>query len=803
VKAPIEYAHQNLLIGSNNYAGLYRLNTVSYPFLSSSDKRTWLSRLARFAFSVGADFSLYRVTRAYPASSYPAQAMAMLDARHQDPENWRALLETHKNHLEGLQSFLPEIYLAITLPGEFTKKTTTTGLINQGRRLVENALGVASPMPILASQLETLVDEEDRAFHRASAILPMERATVRELQWLFRRAECRGLEEPGLEEFWKPNALIVDTPEGGMGYQPLKHTIERLMNGSIEEDSNGLVVESEAGKSYQAMLGLGALPEESLFPGGAELLFTPLEGVDFPVDVVMHCRWIGNADARSKVKRRIIDADVAFGEQMTSEYGPMSLSVEENRLLARELNAYLESNERPPLLDMSISLACWATTPGERSKRVETLRHRYGRVELHLPRKLQESLYYDFLPRADVGRVRTYADILTVEQFAALMPIGTHEAGSARGAYIGRTVTGGRRPIKFDITEASRTGRPPSILAAGSLGSGKTIFAELLAIQAERRGSIIVDFDPKPDHNLENVPELAKRGVQVIELAGKEEYRGLLDPLTVAPDGLREDLAASYLIELLPASPPVWETQIRKAVKEVLTQPEPGCLKVIEHLLNTKSSDAQAAGEALEVWSDTGLARLGFGNGVLIQDHVRKPVTTIKAPGLSLPAPGVLVPSSPSERIGLATLKLIAAFTMRLVQGDRSVHKVVLFDEAWFLLASSDGRNLIDRLNRMGRSENATLILATQGLVEVGDIENLIGTRFIFGQETVTNAKRGLEILGMDHEDRGLIERVRGYRRGRCLMRDIHGRVAELQIDPVSHELLEILDTNPKAAVAA
>ena len=138
-------------------------------------------------------------------------------------------------------------------------------------------------------------------------------------------------------------------------------------------------------------------------------------------------------------------------------------------------------------------------------------------------------------------------------------------AGSERGVLIGRTVSGGLRPVKFDVTEASRTGRPPSMLLAGTLGSGKTIAAELLAFQAERRGSLVVDVDPKPDHNLEGLPELAGR-VHVIELSGDERYRGLLDPLAVAPEALREDLASSYLIDLLPQAPPAWETQIRKAV---------------------------------------------------------------------------------------------------------------------------------------------------------------------------------------------------------------------------------------------
>ena len=225
---------------------------------------------------------------------------------------------------------------------------------------------------------------------------------------------------------------------------------------------------------------------------------------------------------------------------------------------------------------------------------------------------------------------------------------------------------------------------------------------------------------------------------------------------------------------------------------------------MLELLLASPDSDARAAGEALSVWADSGVARLGFGDGERARVAAQRPVTTIKARGLSLPAPGIArADYDQAERLGVATLKLIAAYAMRLVAGDRSVHKVVLFDEAWFLLASRDGRRLIDRLNRLGRAENATLILATQQLTDVGEIENLIGTRFIFGQETAAEARRALELLGLDPDDRALVERVRSYRRGRCLMRDIDDRVAELQIEPVHEHLLRILDTSPGARPVA
>jgi hypothetical protein len=799
---PLRYVHQNVLIGHGEArAALYRVDTISYPFLAAADKREWLRRLARFAFSAEADFSLWRVCRAYPADQYAIEAHSLLDDREQSAIVWRKYLKGHEAHLRQLRSFVPEVYLAVSLTTGGGSGVTRG--FDRVRQRVESLFGVSRPLPIAATELEALIVAEERALRRAEACLPLRRATTRELQWLLRRACSRGVAEPLLDRHWEPAALIVETANGRPAYEPLRSDLIRHVNAPVYEHERSLVVDAEEGRSHQALLALGALPEEAEFPGGAELLFSPLESLSFPVDAVVHARWLGNREAIARVRRRIIDADVAFAEQLSSSHGPLSYSAEENRQLARELDAYLQSHERPPLLNCAISLAVGADSRDELEQRVAALVHRYGTVALHRPLGLQPALFLDHLPRADGGAVRDYADVLTIEQFGALMPIGTHQAGSDRGVYIGRTVTGGARPVRFDITEASRTGRPPSILLAGTLGSGKTIAAELLAYQAERRGSLVVDVDPKPDHNFEGLPELDKR-VHVIELSGQDRYRGLLDPLVVAPEALREDLASSYLMELLPQAPPAWETHVRKAVRTVLEHQHPSCLRVVDVLLHTPDADARAVGDALAVWSESGVARLGFGDGTSERIAASRPVTSIKARGLSLPAPGIPRGDyDQAERLGVATLKLIAAYAMRLVSGDRSIHKVVLFDEAWFLLASRDGRRLIDRLNRLGRAENATLILATQQLTDVGDIENLIGTRFIFGQETAAEARRALELLGLDPEDRAMVERVRAYRRGRCLMRDIDDRVAELQIEPVYDHLLRVLDTSPGARLEA
>ena len=114
------------------------------------------------------------------------------------------------------------------------------------------------------------------------ACLPVRRATTRELQWLLRRAACRGVAEPALDDHWEPSALIVETADGQPAYEPLGTDLVRHANAPVLEHDRSLVVDAEEGRSHQAMLGMGALPEESEFPGGAELLFAPLEALAVP-----------------------------------------------------------------------------------------------------------------------------------------------------------------------------------------------------------------------------------------------------------------------------------------------------------------------------------------------------------------------------------------------------------------------------------------------------------------------------------------------------------------------------------------
>jgi hypothetical protein len=608
---PLRYARRNLLVGAGgDAAALYRAEPVSYPFIPTSEKWALLHRIERFGHLVGADFSIWRVQRSYPAERYAEELAPSADERHADSAGWRRYLEGHQERLAELDSHLPEIYLAVSL-AEPAKGYVRS--LDRARRRVEELAGVGGPRPISGAEMEALAAAEERAFARLAGLARLRRATTRELQWLLRRGGCRGIAEPELEGAWEPDALIVEG-EGSASYEPLEHDLWRCANQPMSEDPAeppSLEVEAEEGRSFQAFLCAGSLAEEAEFPGSAELLFAPLEGAGFPVDAVLHAHWIGNREAIGQVRKRILDVEHAYREQVQGAQAGPGWQAEEDRELAREFEAILSSSAHPPMLRAYASLAVGAAERPELERRVEVLRERFGEVRLHRPRGLQHRLFFDHLPRTDAGAVSDYRQQMTVEQLGAMVPVASNEVGSRSGPYIGHTTAGNPRPVRYDATEAPRTSRAPGVLLAGTPGSGKTIGGEAIAYAAAARGSLVVTFDPKPDHNLEGAPRLEGK-VEVLELSGQPDNRGKLDPLQVGLPELREELASSYLIELLRDPPASWEVAIDRAVRDAVRAGEESLLCVVERLRSSEGEAAREAGEALEVLSDFGLARLGF-----------------------------------------------------------------------------------------------------------------------------------------------------------------------------------------------
>lgn len=804
---PITFVHRNLVWGRDREEvwAVYRLAMAPYEGRIRREKIDLLADLAMAGAALERDFTLLRVTRPWSVDAYVRGARLTLDRRHGHAERWHAYLDAQRDMLDARGIARPEAYLSVRLSGSArTIEERLAAVLGAARRRdrsqLRRLLGLDDPRAISRRELERLLDDERRVSLSLIDYLDCEPASTRELQWLIRRGLCRGVGEPEIDEQFLPQALVLDD-DGEQRFVPLEHDLLRLFDAPITIEPRGLLVESELGDSHQAFLTFGALPDAVEFPGRrAELLFAPLEALDFPVDAAFSARFVPNDAALALTRKRIIDADNIWREENLGDHGPGAQTAERPQA-ARELEQYLTDGARPPLLRAAISLAVGAPTRDELEQRVERVRREYaGAPKLMRPLGDQLRLFCGHLP-GQPSTVPDYDDYLTVEQFGAMVPIATSAVGSGAGPYIGRTLSATGQPVLLDLSEAARASRPPSILCAGTPGGGKTMLLQLLLYQAFLQGSVICDIDPKGDHRLCDLPGLAEH-TEVIELAGHERWRGLLDPLRIGDDDAREDLATNFLIDLLPAPfPAEWRTEIRRAVQAVVAANRiktPSCRHVLHALAGGSDDVARAAGRAIEVYADTGLAQLGFA----AQDSPpplagSKQITSIRIRRLPRPLPGTPRSElSEDERIGQAVLRLLAAYAMRLMSTDRTRHKVLGFDEAWFLLQDAAGRRLVEHLNRWGRSEFATPILLTHLIADVEEIDNLIGARFIFGQESDSEAAKALALLRLDADDERLRQRLLSYREGRAMFRDYDGRVAAIHVDPGA-ELLAAFDTTP------
>ena len=151
----------------------------SYPFKAVADKWVEMRRLERLAITIGADFSLWRVQRAYPADRYIAQVDELLDDRHQDPADWHAYLAGHVERLTSMASHVPELYLAVSVK-DAAPSRFGGGLVratDRIRRRVEDLAGIGEPQPVSHSELVALATSEQEVYDRLLTIYGVSHAS--------------------------------------------------------------------------------------------------------------------------------------------------------------------------------------------------------------------------------------------------------------------------------------------------------------------------------------------------------------------------------------------------------------------------------------------------------------------------------------------------------------------------------------------------------------------------------------------------------------------------------------------------
>jgi hypothetical protein len=811
VSIPISFVDGNIVFGESltDAWAAFSLPCSSYQWLTEEAKHARFGALVGALEALEADVQILRVCRAWGADRYLSEVQR-LGPPGELTRARRDYLSAQVEHLRDCGAAEPHVFLLVSLrePERDVSSYVSRAAEQHPREWLRSLRRALSPRDgrlLRASELEAMRLRADQLHARLADHLAARPARGIELQWLVRRGFCRALGEPQLDELHEPRALAFEC-NGEAVLAPLEGDVVRWADGLVEHCGRCLRIDSELGESWQAQLVLGALPERAAFPSPrVELLFAPLESLPFAVDATLCARFLPNELALRIARRRVQDADQIVRAESDGDQGVSDLGYQRT-LQARELLSHLQASSRPPLLRATIALAIGARDEQELEERVEACRRAYGEIRLHRPLGDQLALFCQHLP-GQRTRVAGYDDTLTSEQVAAMMPTATHAVGSRRGFYLGHTLSGSRRPVRFHLREGSERDRNTAILSVGALGSGKTTLAQKLQYEAFLQGARVIDCDPKGDHRFHLLEEVAPRA-ETIALRPDPALRGMLDPLRVAPEHLRQEAAVSFLRDLLPArAEAAWETAVIGAVDAVLRRArEPSCLEVVRALREGSDSEAQV-GEALAVYARSGIAQLGFADPqVALAPVGERQVTYIPIRDLPAPEPGTRRSEyTQAERVGVQIVRLIAMFAMHLLASERGRLKVFCFDEGWRLLGDPVGRALLASLQRMGRSELAVPIVCTQLVTDalIGEresLENLLGATFVFGMRSEGEAARALALLGLDPEDRRARERLLEMDAGRCLLRDHAGRVEAVQVELVAPALLRAFSTTPAAS---
>jgi AAA-like domain len=814
VRAPIAFVYGNCVFaqGLDDGWAAFAVEVSSYAWLTEEAKRTRFVALLGALEALEADVQILRVCRHWQLHGYAQE----LDGRHDPPSGVprpharlrRRYVAEHLRRLGEIGRAQPAMYMLVSLrdPERDVASYVSRAAERHPREIIRDigrALSVGNRRLLKASELERARVSADQAHARLADLLPVRQARTVELQWLIRRAFCRGLGEPLVDGLHEPRALVFER-NGEAVLAPLEGDVMRWLDGYVEHRGRALKIESELGTSWQAQLVMGALPERVQFPGArAELMFAPPESLPFGIDLSLNVRYLPNELALRIARRRIQDADQIVRAESDGEQGVTDLGYERTQE-ARDLLAYLQASSRPPLLRATIAIALGAPAEAELEERVEMCRRAYGEIRLHRPLGDQLELFVQHLP-AQRTRVAGYDDTLTAEQVAAMMPTATHVAGSHKGFYLGHTLSGSRQPVRFNLREGSDRNRNATILSVGALGSGKTTLAQKLQYEGFLLGARVVDCDPKGDHRFHLLEDVAPH-TESVTLRPDPALRGVLDPLRVAPPHLRQDAAVSFLRDLLPErAEPTWETAVVSAVDRVLERSRaPTCLEVVKALSDGDETETRV-GRTLEVYARSGLTQLGFADcSVRLPAVGQRQVTYLPIRDLPGPEPGARRSEySQAERVGEQIVRLIAMFAMHLMGAERERLKLFCFDEGWRLLGDPVGRSLLASLQRMGRSELAVPIICTQLVTDtlIGEresLENLLGATFVFGMRAEAEAARALTLLGLDPEDSRSRASLLELDAGRCLFRDHAGRVEAIQVDLVAPSLLRALSTTPE-----
>ncbi|MGH9185401.1 MAG: VirB4 family type IV secretion system protein [Acidimicrobiales bacterium] len=780
MRLALEYLEEGLTLGRHDVWAWFLIPTRSYDLVSDEHRMAEARALALGITALGhgttntAECHLLVAHRPVIAERWVTE----LDEGTPQPRpGWENYLAQLEQHVDAAAFGERRVYLGVRL-GDRRRGWPSI------RHRVEEAAGVASSR-ITNRELggwRPKVELACRAL--AGSGLDPRPASADDLRWLVQRAFHRGLAAPPL--------LPASKASGG--------SLHTLAEGTVHNARRGLRIEQPTGERHVAFLTVARMPERLRFPGQEWLSQTDLLGPH--VDASVRFRVVPARQAALAAGRKLAEAwDQA--RNITGVDGGLPLSLAEVAVQAEELEHSL-TRDGVPLVDTQISLGVSASSADRLEAAVVDAVELYADlgIELARPSGDQLSLFVQSLP-GERWRTPAYLQRMPPITLAGAMPHATVSLGDGFGPYLGHTSGRSRTPVHFDPLRAALLNHPTGVAITGAPGGGKTTLAQLLTYQMALRGAWVLTIDPKGDGTgLGGLHGLGRADVHRLG----PDHAGLLDPFAVAAGSGEGAVLAIDTCRLLlpPGVNPDQEAALVTACRDAARGDDPSLLGVVHSLASHPSLVAKRLGAALEAYSDLPVASLCFAPGGAGREAVGSldpsdALSVFTFAGLQFPAQGTPRDDfSLGDRLAVAVLHLVTALAARLADASRMQAKAIVLDEAWALTSSAQGRALVQRLARTGRSKNVALLLISQNAGDFLDeqVTNCFSAKFAFRSTQDDEVRAVLRLLGVPATADN-ISAIRDLGNGECVMADIDGRVGTTRIELVLPQLATAFDTTP------
>ena len=818
IEFPIKYFEGNLVFSQDGSCwAYYELEGYNYDFLADDEKDFIFTKIKAFFWQI------------------------QLDAHSLIVPNFQSIKETHDRfktkltgplkkaatkHMDDAASQLEKMlgkegteyrfFIGVKLQKpEVIKSSIFQDIKEAWKEFISRAHDVAGfdTPEMIEDEINRYKKAERRVHNKVNTRLKAEPVTEEDIQWLIRRNFYRGMSKSPILKNWSPEYTVhfKEYEEGEITVRrPLFYDVLRLSEGLVDDSPKRSlilkqIIHGDEVQGHVAFLTVANVPYEMEFPG-EEWMYI-IQSLDFPVEISVRTETMDNRKALAAVRNK--QKELKDQDRHARETGnDTGLNVLEGRQEAHELEAHLQKT-RMPLVKTSIILAVSATDEDELKRRCDTVKDMYQDMmfQIEQPYGDQWLAFNEFLPGAK-RYVSDYVHFMEPAAVAGGMFGATKQLGDGEGFFIGSTGILDQ-PVYIKPNRAAqgiRGTRTNALSAAflGSLGGGKSFSANLITYLSVLSGGKALVIDPKGERGnwQRDLYDLGEQ-VNIISLSTKEEDIGRLDPFSIHDDLKEaETLALDILTFLTGVRLDDSERfpKLSNAVHEVSKEEKPCLTKVVEKLLNSEDKSARLLGSHIQSFSKLSFAQLLFGDGENDSAiSLETALNVLQIQNLELPAPDTPQEKyNLSQMLSIAMMLPISSFALKFIHSDRNIFKVVLLDEAWSVLNTSQGSHLATRLVRAGRSMNAGIYFVTQNANDLLDekMKNNLGMKFAFRSTDPKEIENVLSLLNLKNTEYNA-STLRELQNGQCLFQDITGRVGVVSINALFKDLFDAFDTRP------